>query len=305
MSAVKSSTATGLHVWSVRTNAMKKILPLLILIGVSSIVIMGCVLENHYLKQESPEPRTQDSNISTIEEIESYVCNIQTSVSSGLDYGCDLVCWIDGFGFLYNVDNPGSAEDYSIHFRLNELNNSCVIYSVFLQKTAPTLISYKIGELRYGLPLSNNIYGIPYLINVRLCDSADLKPVWIDRALLHQKTEREIEKSGVGVIRRYNSENQEIIMSSAELNQKKGDFPVSINQETIDKEEMCLSITPNTIIIVWGEDMEMLVTANSFFRLLNAGYIGEHNEKESYFPIGFYIGIEDNRLICLQELYES
>ena len=65
MSAVKSSTATGLHVWSVRTNAMKartnamkKILPLLILIGVSSIVIMGCVLENHYLKQqESPEPK--------------------------------------------------------------------------------------------------------------------------------------------------------------------------------------------------------------------------------------------------------
>ncbi|GEM_PF-6192641 len=312
MSAVKSSTATGLHVWSVRTNAMKartnamkKILPLLILIGVSSIVIMGCVLENHYLKQESPEPRTQDSNISTIEEIESYVCSIQTSVSSGLDYGCDLVCWIDGFGFLYNVDNLGSAEDYSIHFRLNELNNSCVIYSVFLQKTAPTFISYKIGELRYGLPLSNNIYGIPYLINVRLCDSADLKPVWIDRTLLHQKTEREIEKSGVGVIRRYNSENQEIIMSSAELNQKKGDFPVSINQETIDKEEMCLSITPNTIIIVWGEDMEMLVTANSFFRLLNAGYIGEYNEKESYYPIGFYIWIEDNRLIYLQELYES
>ena len=269
-------------------------------------MIMGCVLENHYLKQqESPEPRTQDSSISTIEEIESYVCNIQTSVSSGLDYGCDLVCWIDGFGFLYNVDNPGSAEDYSIHFRLNELNNSCVIYPVFLQKTAPTFISYKIGELRYGLPLSNNIYGIPYLINVRLCDSADLKPVWIDRTLLHQKTEREIEKSGVGVIRRYNSENQEIIMSSAELNQKKGDFPVSINQETIDKEKMCLSITPNTIIIVWGEDMEMLVTANSFFRLLNAGYIGEYNEKESYFPIGFYIGIEDNRLIYLQELYES
>lgn len=269
-------------------------------------MIMGCVLENHYLKQqESPEPRTQDSSISTIEEIESYVCNIQTLVSSGLDYGCDLVCWIDGFGFLYNVDNPGSAEDYSIHFRLNELNNSCVIYSVFLQKTVPTFISYKIGELRYGLPLSNNIYGIPYLINVRLCDSADLKPVWIDRTLLHQKTEREIEKSGVGVIRRYNSENQEIIMSSAELNQKKGDFPVSINQKTIDKEEMCLSITPNTIIIVWGEDMEMLVTANSFFRLLNAGYIGEYNEKESYFPIGFYIGIEDNRLIYLQELYES
>ena len=222
-----------------------------------------------------------------------------------MDYGCDLVCWIDGFGFLYNVDNPGSAEDYSIHFRLNELNNSCVIYSVFLQKTVPTFISYKIGELRYGLPLSNNIYGIPYLINVRLCDSADLKPVWIDRTLLHQKTEREIKKSGVGVIRRYNSENQEIIMSSAELNQKKGDFPVSINQETIDKEEMCLSITPNTIIIVWGEDMEMLVTANSFFRLLNAGYIGEYNDKESYFPIGFYIGIEDNRLIYLQELYES
>lgn len=56
-----------------RTNAMKKILPLFILIGVSSIVIMGCVLENHYLKQqESPEPRTQDSSISTIEEIESY-----------------------------------------------------------------------------------------------------------------------------------------------------------------------------------------------------------------------------------------
>ena len=51
--------------------------------------------------------------------------------------------------------------------------------------------------------------------------------------------------------------------------------------------------------------LEMLVTANSFFRLLNAGYIGEYNEKESYFPVGFYIGIEDNRLIYLQELYES
>lgn len=57
MSAVKSSTATDLHVWSVRTNAMKKILPLFILIGVSSIVIMGCVLENHYLNHQNQEHR--------------------------------------------------------------------------------------------------------------------------------------------------------------------------------------------------------------------------------------------------------
>lgn len=100
--------------------------------------------EGHIVTETAP-PKTE-SDIGILME-----------VSDGQQYGCDVVCWFDGFGFCYNVESEKegpykielsnkltAAEVYSDNDKLSFPEDS-IGYCVYL---CSETVSYRIGFLR-------------------------------------------------------------------------------------------------------------------------------------------------------------
>ena len=81
------------------------------------------------------------------------------------------------------------------------------------------------------------------------------------------------------------------------LGQESVDFPIGVLKETISDEQTTLRITSNTLLTVWGDEMEMIVTPNRFFKLLESGY--------PYEEMDFYFCYENGEMLYLREIYQS
>jgi hypothetical protein len=105
-------------------------------------------------------PITAENNnivIETIKPNEVTSIGIEMSVTDGQPYGCDVICWFDGFGFCYNVEK---AENATYTIQLGEKVTVSEVYaededisfprdsSGYCVYLASETISYRIGFLR-------------------------------------------------------------------------------------------------------------------------------------------------------------
>lgn len=239
---------------------------------------------------------------STIEDVDSYLKKVFVTVSDGSRLGCDIICWIDGFGFCYNIGSKYEIENYSISFEKKEDIENYSVYYILLQEKDAQPNTRCLGEIKCNRSFSKNIYGVPYILDIWLSESAELKPIWLDWNCFKRDGDTEAE---VGFIRSYNIEKSEITVSLGEQGKIAVDFPVGVLEESVQEERLLFKTIPDTIFTIWGEGAEMLVTEERFFQLLKNGYLEPFDEKNGWFDIGFYIGRSGDNLLYLREMYTS
>ena len=220
----------------------------------------------------------------------NYLRQLSVELTEGTKYGCDLLCFIDEYGLCYNLPEGTSRKQVLVHFELFKNEKQLVQYKMLLNVEDQ---QYCLGEL-------NVFVGAPtpwHSLCIRNSPICDLQPIWIDWSMVQTFLEKVPKTERAGIIQQYNTAEQEVTVMEGKLGQESVDFPIGVLKETISDEQTTLRITSNTLLTVWGDEMEMIVTPNRFFKLLESGY--------PYEEMDFYFCYENGEMLYLREIYQS
>lgn len=218
---------------------------------------------------------------------------IQMDVTDGKRYGCDIVCWFDGFGYCYNVKD---AENSSCEIRLSPKLSSFEVFSegyshqeayidsgygVYLTTETRT---YRIGFLR--VLNKPHIYGYGTFFELLVEDDpqVDLFPVepqcenqWGDNAAWFECEQKD------GRLLMYPTKYTWSDTCYDEVDGAKGEpYPIEITDETV--------------IMICFFDSEwpyMIVSEERMMRLVRDGYFMEY-------PCWVYVS--DGKLIAARQI---
>ena len=237
----------------------------------------------------------------TQEQADAFVNGLSVKMIDGHPYGCDLVCFLDGYGMCIDVGEEHAAESASLRFHFLSFSerdvqryqyHSQITYSAYLyignqrfcvgllEATAPQ------GQFTY---IFSPFYGDCVIIDpdpVRL-GAVDFDPL---RA---------------GVIRSFDAEKREVTVSFAELINDEDGFPY-IPNDSIQLGQITLRVTDDTLLALLAytfSDCRVLTTPDGFFRMLEKDDSYQY-QQDGWRGNGFYIGYDGDTLLYLCELYE-
>ncbi len=251
--------------------------------------------------QATSQPATS-SNLSK-EQADAFVNGLSVEFEDGAPYGCDLVCYIDGFGKCLNIGDPEAYKSASLRFEPTEER----IKPIYPHFTYAKILS--VGDREY------------YLGNIRVSKSDDQmreNEFWdmdrpdADASIFVAVDSSMMERNRacperVCVIKAFNAEKREVTISFAELDEPEEDgYPATVNYDAVEEETYAFRVTDNTMLSLIV-DYQVLVKSDRFFRYLEEfqWYLNGIGYDEDDYGIGFWIGIDGDTLLYLCEVYEE
>ncbi len=225
-------------------------------------------------------------------------------VADGALYGCDLVCFVDGYGLCCNLG--GERAD-----RCRAEVERAVTPDVPPFESHRLLLyadgeAYCLGELRYNTenPQAKNIYGLSYELVVMDSDLVDIEPVeiaWERIAPMERGEEVLFDTVHAGFLSSFDESAQTVGIVTLEMGEVSEDA-IEILPDTIGEEETFARVTDRTILTVIGSEYEMPVTRERFFQLLADGYVGFFAPDDEDYFVGCFLRIENGELRYLREM---
>lgn len=251
--------------------------------------------------ETTPQP-TKSGDLSK-EQADAFVSGLSVEFEDGAPYGCDLVCYIDGFGKCLNIGDPEAYKSASLRFEPTEER----IKPIYPHFTYAKILS--VGDREY------------YLGNIRVSKSDDQmrenefwdtdRPdadasifVTVDSSMMERNRacpER------VCVIKAFDAEKREVTISFAELDKPEEDgYPATVNYDAVEEETYTFRVTDDTMLSLIV-DYQVLVKSDRFFRYLEEfqWYLNGIGYDEDDYGIGFWIGFDGDALLYLCEVYEE
>ncbi len=237
------------------------------------------------------------------EQADAFINGLSVEFEDGAPYGCDLVCYIDGFGTCLNVGDPDAYKSASLRFEPTE------------ERVEPIYPHFTYAEI---LSAGNREY---YLRNIRVFktesgDSMQKHETWdmdrpdadasifvpIDPSLMERN--RACPERAC-VIKSFDAENRTVTVSFASVDMPENDYDLrTVNYDDIQKETHTLRISDDTMLTLIP-DYEALVKPDRFFRYLEEfGWYLDRADGD-YRGIGFWIGCDDNTILYLCEVFEE
>lgn len=213
-------------------------------------------------------------------------------IAAGDMYGCDIVFWLDGFGLCYNLGDAWENDLNACYITL-EKSESEGHDLIFLNDGSE---KHCLGELSYRE--SGFAYGCRYRIDTR-SPHAQMHPASIPWDTL--KADLTARNSALtetpGIVRSFDVENNIINVSTAgsAIEVTMGDHIVYLPKDSISEEVLSLRVAESSILTIWWDWGETVITRECFFRLLEQDYVG--------FAQGGYLLFDDKELFGYSELY--
>jgi beta-lactamase regulating signal transducer with metallopeptidase domain len=249
--------------------------------------------------EATPQPATS-SDLSK-EQADAFVNGLSVGFEDGAPYGCDLVCYIDGFGECLNIDDPEAYKSASLRFEPTEER----IMPIYPHFTYAKILC--VGDREY------------YLGNIRLSKSDDQMQKYefrdndrtgIDASIFVPVDSSMMERNRacperVCVIKAFDAEKREVTISFAELDEPEEDgYPAAVNYDAVEEETYTFRVTDDTMLSLIV-DYQALVKPNRFFKYLEAfGWMYLYTDSDDP-GVGFWIGIDGDTLLYLCEVYEE
>ena len=249
--------------------------------------------------EATPEP-AKSSDLSK-EQADAFVNGLSVEFEDGAPYGCDLVCYIDGFGECLNIDDPEAYKSASLRFEPTE------------ERIKPTYPHFTYAKI---LCVEDQEY---YLGNIRLSKSDDQMQKYefrdndrsgIDASIFVPVDSSMMERNRacperVCVIKAFDTEKREVTISFAELDEPEEDgYPATVNYDAVEEETYTFRVTDDTMLSLIV-DYQALVKPDRFFKYLEAfGWMYLYTDSDDP-GVGFWIGIDGDTLLYLCEVYEE
>lgn len=217
---------------------------------------------------------------------------IDTKIVSGSQYGCDIILYLDGFGYAYDLGTTDvTIERCRVEF---ERGNDDGDYRVFLCYDGQR---YCVGLLNsYDDGMTDPVYGCSYLYDTSV-DDVERFPV---KFLNEQLPQFDFSKGGI--IRSFDAANYTLDYCPTLIFIDQGyfDWLVPIDDDSI----ITVYVPQDATLIVRAMDdsCDVLVTRERLFALLEYGYIGllpYSGFDEAY---ACFIDNEDGQLVYLKEI---
>ena len=217
------------------------------------------------------------------------------AVSDGAQYGCDVVCFADGFGYGYDLDG-GRAKDCRLYVEAQPTEDLPPIetHRLLLAVGGET---YCLGELRFdtGHLGEQNVYGLSYVWVVTDSDLVDLEPVSI--ALPDAPQER------IAFLCGWDAAAGTADVLTAEKLPAGPDEPTEFDPDSLTETPVTLTVPETAVLtVISDEGAQMALTRDRFFALLDAGYIGFLPAEDEDLFVGCDVGLSGNTLLWLCEL---
>lgn len=237
------------------------------------------------------------------EQADAFLSGLSVEFEDGAPYGCDLVCYIDGFGTCLNIGDPDAYRSASLRFEPTE------------ERVEPIYPHFTYAEI---LSAGNREY---YLRNIRVFktesgDSMQKHETWdmdrpdADASIFVPIDPSLMERNGACperacVIKSFDAENRTVTVSFASVDMPENDYDLrTVNYDDIQKETHTLRISDDTMLTLIP-DYEALVKPDRFFRYLEEfGWYLDRADGD-YRGIGFWIGCDDNTILYLCEVFEE
>ena len=249
--------------------------------------------------QASPQP-ANSSDLSQ-EQADAFVNGLSVEFEDGAPYGCDLVCYIDGFGKCLNIDDPEAYKSASLRFEPTE------------ERIKPTYPRFTYAKI---LCVGDREY---YLGNIRISKSDDQMQKYefwdndrsgIDASIFVPVDSSMMERNRacperVCVIKAFDAEKREVTISFAELDEPEEDgYPATVNYDAVEEETYTFRVTDDTMLSLIV-DYQAIVKPDRFFKYLEAfGWMYLYTDSDDP-GVGFWIGIDGDTLLYLCEVNEE
>lgn len=215
------------------------------------------------------------------------------TVLDGAAYGCDVVCFADGFGFGYAIDGHTADE--------------CRIY---VEETAtsdlPPLETHRLlleidgepfclGELRFDTahPTERNAYGLSYAWVVTDSDLTELEPA--------EPTWPQSDR--IAFLVSFDAAAKTVDVLTAARLSAGPDETLAFDPDSMSETPITLSVPETALLaIVNDEGATMRITRDRFFALLEMGYIGFLPSEDEDLFVGCGVGYDGDTLLVLYEI---
>lgn len=245
-------------------------------------------------------PERQAGTAGVLEQLDA----ITLSVTDGAPYGVRLIAWIDGFGLCYDIDAAPQNCRLSVERAATQDIDPFETHRLLLTIGDR---DYCLAELRFDTSdeVEPYLYGVPYDRVIMDSDLVDLEPVgadWEAIAPMQKDGETVFDSVHAGLITSFDAAAQTVEVLTVETGGVDPDDGVLLLPETFAAEPVTLTVPEDAVLAVNGEEYELLITRDRFFRLLEQNYIGFlPTEGEDYF-VGCYLGSENGSLRYLCEI---
>ena len=231
-------------------------------------------------------------------QADAFVRELPVEFVDGSSYGCDLVCFLDGFGECVDVGDAQAAAHASLRFELLEKQSTRIVYNKLL----------RVGEREFYL---GNVKVFARERKLKYFQDRDRNHPSADAALFVPVDPSMIARNRAcveraGVIRAFDADKREVTVSFAEVYEPGNGYPKEVEYETVRDEQLTLRVTEDTFLSLIT-DFEYLVRPERFFRYLeeNRYYLHSGDDYDDW-GIGFWIGsVDDETLLYLCEVYEE
>ena len=242
----------------------------------------------------------ENSNGLSKEQADAFVSGLSVEFEDGNRFGCDLVCYLDGYGTCYNVGDKDAWKAASLRFERLEtgivkLHYENVQYKTYLSAGGQ---SHLVGLL---VVTESGYFFNPYPSEQNLelySESIDFSAVDFD-------------PKQVGVIRSFDAEKREITVSFGKYIEPHDDFFGGLDYGSISEEQTTLRITDDTVLTLLPAvsiAYESLVKPDRFFRFVTEHTYYIHHGGDTLFDddrgIAFFIGCDGDTLRYLRQIYE-
>ena len=223
---------------------------------------------------------------------------IQTWITDGQRYGCDLICWFDGFGLCYCVDD---VDIETCEIRLSDRVSIVDIYSdneihdlwitnqldcdsgYCIYLTSDT-ISYRIGFLRILNKMNLYGYGVCFELLTVGDPQAELLPeepqfeyIWSDDGAYFSEVKKD------GSILMHPTKFKESDVGFSEIDEARGEpMPITVTDETL-----------TMICFFDSQRPDMLVSKERMLQLVRDGYFMDY-------PC--WVQVSDGKLLAAMQL---
>ena len=249
-----------------------------------------------------PTPQPATSSDLSKEQADAFVNGLSVEFEDGSPYGCDLVCYIDGFGTCLNVGDPSAFERASLRYEFLSRNNQngSIDYAKILSVGE---LTYYTGDITVFADGDQLVYGEEWNDEYPFADASILVPV---NPLMMDRNQSCPKRCCV--IRSFDPVNRTVTVSFGLQEEMSSDIPGEyVDYSSIEAEQITLKVTDETFLTLIGNVYDTLVKPDRFFRFfeeyefIDLYLFDENNEDAS---IGFWIGVDGDTLLYLCEMKE-
>lgn len=220
-------------------------------------------------------------------------------VEDGAAYGCDVVCYADGFGFGYDLEG-WKANECRIYVEEQPIDDlpPHETHRLMLAVGGET---FCLGELRYNTErlMEPNLYGLSYEWIVTDSDLVELEPATV-------QTGRAQRTDTLAFVSSFDRAAGTLDILTAKILDTGPDAPLEFDSDSISEKPITLRVPEGAALsILNDESREMLITFDRFFTLLEQGYIGFLPAAGEDMFVGCGVGYDGDTLLYLYEIGDS